>query len=138
MGVEGYWEWELERRLAVSRWDREDAEAAAEVARVDAERAPMMDLRRQQLARRTREAALMRSGAIGPELVQERGARIEREDAEWQASTARWDGEDQIRLLRREQSEGRRCAEIERWLEENSWELINLNVDLPAERRLLQ
>ena len=138
MAVEGYWKWELERRLAVKRWHYEDADAAAEDAWTEAERAPVLEARRLQLARREKEAALMKSGSAGPGLVRERVERIEREDAEWQAFTTRWDGEDQVRTLRREQIEGRRCAEIERWLEENSWELLNLEMDLPPQRQLLQ
>jgi hypothetical protein len=138
MAVEGYWKWELERRLAVKRWYYEDADAAAEGAWIEAERAPVLEARRLELARREQESSRMKSGAVGPELVRDRVARIEREDAEWQAFTTRWEGEDQVRTLRREQIEGRRCAEIERWLEENSWELISLELDLPPQRRLLQ
>jgi hypothetical protein len=138
MAVEGYWKWELERRLAVKRWYYEDADAAAEDAWIQSERAPVLEARRLQLARREREAALMKSGSVGPELVRERVERIEREDAEWQAFTVGWEGEDQVRTLRREQIEGRRCAEIERWLDENSWELVNLEMDRPHQRRLLQ
>ncbi len=135
---EGYWKWELERRLAVARWQREDDDMAAADARIEAERAPVMEMRKRQLARREQEAAQMRGGLLSPDAVAERLQRIAAEDQEWQGYTANWEGVDQLRLLRREQNEGRRSAEIERWLDENAWELVNLNMDLPVQRRLLQ
>jgi hypothetical protein len=138
MRIEDLWRWELERRLAVRRWHYEDADAASEAAWAEASRAPVLEARRVQLVQREREAELMRSGEVGPDLIRERLERIEREDAEWRSCTSRWEGEDQARTLRREQIEGQRAVEIERWIEEDSLELFALDAPPAAARRVLQ
>ena len=61
------------------------------------------------------------------------------EDAEWLAATCSWASEDQLRFIRREQAEGRRFAEIERWLKEDGWRLVDLvKGEGPVQRWLLQ
>lgn len=136
--MEGFWKWELERRLAVRRWDREDAEMAEAEASAAGARAPLLEVRRAQLARREQEGAGGLPGGATSERPGTRADRIACEDAEWLALTARWQGEDRLRALRREQREAQRRAEIERWLDENSWEIVNLPDDVPASQRLLQ
>jgi hypothetical protein len=138
MSVGGFWLWELERRLALARWDREDAEFGAEGRRIEAERGPILAKRQQQIGIREHEDSMMIFGGLRPDQVETRVRRIVAEDAEWVAATAMWEAEDRRRLLSREASEARRCAEIDRWLEENAWELVNLTMDVPACRRLLQ
>jgi hypothetical protein len=136
--IEDLWKWELERRLAVRRWHHEDAHVASEEAWAEASRAPVREARRVQLAR-AREAEVMKSIEVGPALERERLERIEREEEEkWWSCASRWEDEDQVRTLRREKIEEERAVEIERWIEENAWELFALNAPQEAVRLVLQ
>jgi hypothetical protein len=138
VSAEGFWKWELERRLAVARWEREDAEFADEDQRIQAARGPILARRQQQLGIREHEESMMQFGGLRLDQAEARVRRIVVEDTEWLAATGAWEAEDKKRLLTREGREARRCAEIERWLDENAWELVNLDVAIPASRRLMQ
>jgi hypothetical protein len=113
------WEMELERRLAVARWNRDAAEAATAAARVAADRAPVLARRKAETARARDESVLMRSGEICPEALEGRTARIIAENSSWASDTALWEEEDQLTFIRAAQFEGRWSAELERWLRED-------------------
>lgn len=137
MSGDGFWKWELERRLAVRRWAAEDEAFAREDHARARAREPVMNARRRALALRELEASMMTFGTLEPDQLAGRPTRIAAEDASWQAATATWSDEDQRRLDRRGASEARRCAEVARWLDEDAWGLVLLDLPIAGDRPLL-
>ncbi len=137
MGRDGYWKWGPERQLAVRRWAVEDSAFASEDRTFAATREPVMAARRRALALRELEASMMTFGTLEPDQLAGRSARMAAEDAAWQAATGAWADLDRRRRERRASAEARRCTEMARWLDEDAWDLVVLDLPISGDRPLV-